>query len=259
MGLPNLVFSGAVTAEQLKGVGIQELKSGLFSLPGSGMIRRFHVSKGVAKAFTRDIIVDALHHNFGTYTIVFDQSPWTKYTRVERVTNNKSERHPHHNNSDDLCWGNLASPRDNALRRGDIETVVGLVIEVLLSFNPYDAYGGWWGGSAATERVCLSCGCDEEHLANVCASCRGDLCEACTVMCRDAQQRSAGRYFCKSCITDLVCTGELCGYLECIHHPLRPEQQSGYTLHCVKSSDGEGTWQAVMDIGVTNATMDSLP
>ena len=231
MGLPNLIYQGLVDEETLNPLGIRKLKSGLYSLPGDGEngIKRWYVAKWRAKVKIRAYIA-SLDHDFGNYHAHFERTHrWRRETRTGEIKNDLrrsrlrvtgSRSHPHFNGY--MCWGNMASTRDYALDRHDIETASGIVALTLTTYNPLNPFGGWWASQEidlSDTLVCISCGAETSGEIS-CRSCRSNLCSECAMRCYSAEQDNYIDYYCRSCLTDAVCLGESCESSgECVLHP----------------------------------------
>ena len=190
MALANLVFNGDA---DLSILGNPVTKDGCWSLRWQDM--RVHVKPGTARFKMRNITVAALdNHNFGSYTVHFTHGYLNQiFVRVTGKNN-----HPHWIRGDQgMCWGNFSMARDHALERGDVETVAGLARAILQSFNPGDAFSGWWGGYGGDARGCITCG--DTYLSYDCAICRSNLCDACVRRCRWKRDN-----FCEHCMRDRI-------------------------------------------------------
>ena len=213
MSLVNMVFNNEI---DLSILGRPRTKDGCWSLDWQGI--RVHVRPGTARFRFKNVTIKGLRrysyddsdYDFGTYTAHFSIFQWDSDTEVMTRLRITGRSHPHF--IGELCWGNMGPARDYALERGDIETVAGLVREVLTHFYPGGAYGGWWYYNKGSDRECVSCGGKE--IERNCILCQADICHDCINECR------RGTY-CSDCFKDSV--GEKlcirCKYTKCKSHP----------------------------------------
>ena len=261
MSLVNMVFNNKI---DLSILGRPRTKDGCWSLDWQGI--RVHVKPGMARFRFKDVTIKGLSrygnggpdHNFGTYTAHFNKFRWSDDTEVVTRLRVTGKSHPHLSTGvSELCWGNMGPARDYALERGDIETVAGLVREVLTHFYPGGAYGGWWYYNKGSDRECVSCGGKE--IERNCILCQADICHDCLEGCKRG-------VYCPDCFKDRVreklCIR--CNHTTCKLHPdyipdyvsSPPVYEQAHFDSVIDTTDGE--WQTlVVDSGV-NRTPEPL-